>query len=210
MTSTKKQFHATTFRLTLAGVLILILAGIGGGFYLAYISLKETAEETARIQSEANSSDAKTQQLLNTKAQLEKNAEVVKKAEQIVAESRSYQYQNQIINDLTMYANQAGLAVRSFSFQSESQTPVGTTSPSPETGTGGAGTSTPPSATSSVKSVVVAVELSGDLSYLPLLRFLNLIEQNLTRMQVTSLSLSGDSQGEGASSQTLNIEVYVR
>ena len=59
---------------------------------------------------------------------------------------------------------------------------------------------------------MVTVELGGDISYLATLRFVHLIEQNLTRMQISDLSLSGGdtSQQDGAQeqTQTLNIEVY--
>ncbi len=202
--SSKKasKLTATKFRYVLIGVLVLTLLAIGGGFYVAYTSLRTTAEETAMVQSEADSSDAKIQNLLNTKATLKKNADVVKRAEQIVSDSQNYQYQDQIISDLNAYASKSGLSIKSFTFQpgASSGNSAATTPASP---------ATPPAASGgSVKSVIVGVELSGAITYESLLKFLNMIEQNLTRMQVTSISLSGDSKE--SSSQTLNIEVYVR
>ena len=205
MSTIKLTNKATTLRLLLIIALALILLGIGVGFYLGYSSLKSVASETSKAHSEADASDQKLTQLQNTKLELEKNADIVKKAEQVVAESKSYQYQNQIINDLTMYANQSGMTIKSFTFSDSSSDSSGQATQ----GHGGSTTSIP-----NVNSVMVTVELGGDMSYLATLRFVHLIEQNLTRMQISDLSLSGGDTGQqdGAQeqTQTLNIEVYVR
>ena len=205
MSTIKLTNKATTLRLLLIIALALILLGIGVGFYLGSSSLKSVASETSKAQSEADASDQKLTQLQNTKLELEKNADIVKKAEQVVAESKSYQYQNQIINDLTMYANQSGMTIKSFTFSDSSSDSSGQATQ----GQGGSTTSIP-----NVNSVMVTVELGGDMSYLATLRFVHLIEQNLTRMQISDLSLSGGDTGQqdGAQeqTQTLNIEVYVR
>lgn len=204
MSAIKLTNKATTLRLLLIIALALILLGIGVGFYLGYSSLKSVASETSKAQSEADASDQKLTQLQNTKLELEKNADIVKKAEQVVAESKSYQYQNQIINDLTTYANQSGMAIKSFTFSDSSSDSSGQATQEQESGT-----SIP-----NVNSVMVTVELGGDISYLATLNFVHLIEQNLTRMQISDLSLSGGDTGQqdGAQeqTQTLNIEVYVR
>ena len=206
MSTIKLTNKATTLRLLLIIALALILLGIGVGFYLGYSSLKSVASETSKAQSEADASDQKLTQLQNTKLELEKNADIVKKAEQVVAESKSYQYQNQIINDLTTYASQSGMTIKSFTFSDSSSDSSGQTTQGQESDTS---TSIP-----NVNSVMVTVELGGDMSYLATLRFVHLIEQNLTRMQISDLSLSGGdtSQQDGAQeqTQTLNIEVYVQ
>ena len=66
------------------------------------------------MQTEASAVDMKIQNLLKLKDQLEKNPVATKKAEQIVADSKSYQYQNQIINDLSIYAARANVPIQSF------------------------------------------------------------------------------------------------
>ena len=205
MSASKKSIKASTLRIILASGLAAILLAMAGGFYLAYNSLKQTAQETADVQAEAKSSDNRLVQLQNTQLELEKNKKIVKKAEQVVAESQSYQYQNQIINDLTRYASQAGLGVESFTFQNS------------ESGGGAAASPTQPAAPTGaaggVKSVTVNVQLSGNLNYQSILKFLHLVEQNLTRMQVTSVSLSKDdasNQGANPATQTFSIEVFVK
>lgn len=202
MSSVLSFSKATTLRTILAIALALILIGAGAGFYFGYLSLKEVAAQSSEVQATAYQSDQRLQELLNMEMALNKNTEAIKNAERIVAESQSYMYQNQIINDITAFANQSELALKSISFSSMGGEE--SSSPSQET-------SAP--AMSGIKSTTIAIELGGNISYLSILRFVHLIEQNLTRMQISNLSFTGssaDQEGEGESSQTLNIEVFVR
>lgn len=207
----RREFSANSMRLLLSASLVLILLGMGGGFYMAYSKLKETAADVAETQSRAKSSDSNLQYLIGLQAQLTKHKASAEKANQIVAESQSYQYQNQIINDLTRYASQAGVSITSFTFQ-DAATPkkaAGNQSTSTTnqatTEQGGATTAAP-----SIKSTIVSIQLSNDLIYKNLLHFIYLIEQNLTRMQISDLSLSRGEGIDSVSAQTLNVEVYIR
>ncbi|OYW42532.1 hypothetical protein B7Z28_01445, partial [Candidatus Saccharibacteria bacterium 32-45-3] len=57
---------------------------------------------------------------------------------------------------------------------------------------------------------VVTVQLGQNLNYANLLHFIHLIEENLTRMQISQLSLTPGDSPETVNAQTLNIEVYLR
>lgn len=210
MKSIGAVINAIILRRLLTVALLLLLIGIGGGFYFVYTSLEESAEETAAAQLEAKSTDLHLEQLMETRRQLDLSTEAREKAQKIVADSRSYEYQNQIIADLTAYANQSNLDAVSFSFLGG----TGSTQSAPSESTEGAEAANPEAggASANINSVLVSVGLSGDTSYLSLLNFVNLIEQNLTRMQVTSIALSDSNsvQADGSSVQSLNIEVYVR
>ena len=80
-----KKLKATTVRIILFVTLVLILAGIAASTYFANSFLATTAEEVATMQSEATAVDAKIQNLLDLKKQLDENKAIVKKAENIVA-----------------------------------------------------------------------------------------------------------------------------
>lgn len=192
--------NAVSLRWLLSTALVLTLTGIGGGFYFAYTALEKSAQATANAQSEAESSDAKLSQLMITKRQLEENKDVVVRAKQIVAESQSYQYQNQIINDLSFYASELGLSINSFSFQGDSAEQAPATPAQPTVPDG------------KLKSTIVTIELAGNLTYESTLRYIHKIEQNITRMQVSNVALTGTAQPNqsGGASQSLNIEVYIK
>lgn len=206
----KQAFSAVTMRLVLVVVLLLILALMSGGFYVAYSSLRTTAEEVAKTQSEAQVSDARVQNLISLERQLKQHTYAIDRAKQIVAESKSYQ--NQIITDLTHYATQAGVSITSFTFEGDA--PVAnsgatqTTTPATEGATDDAAQSATP--TGNFKSTQVSIQLGENVSYQNLLHFLYLIEQNLTRMQVAAVSMTKGEAADAVTAQTLNLEVYIR
>ena len=183
---------------------------MGGGFYLAYTSLKKTAKEVSEVQTQAQTSDAKLQNLALLEKQLKENSVAVDRAKQIVADSQSYQYQNQIINDLTYYANQAHISITSFTFQDSTAAASSSSSSTSSSSTSSTNSTLPASTVNGVKSTQVAIQLGGNVAYQDFLHFLYLIEQNLTRMQVADVTMSKGDDPNTVSAQSLNIEVYIR
>jgi hypothetical protein len=203
----EKMTPAVTMRIVFALSLVLILVGMGGIVYFGYTMLQGTAEEVSKIQTEAKAVDAKVQNLARLEKEMEKYKDSVAKARQLVAETQQYQYQNQIINDLTTYANQSGVGIAGFTFTSGS---AGAKSNSGSSGTSGTNNSSGSNSAAGPKSMKVSVRLNEKTDYMALLRFMHLIEQNLTRMQIASVSMS-KTEGTGqVNTQTLEVEVYVR
>lgn len=203
----EKMTPAVTMRIVFALSLVLILVGMGGVVYFGYTMLQGTAEEVSKIQTEAKAVDAKVQNLARLEKEMEKYKDSVAKAQQLVAETQQYQYQNQIINDLTAYANKSGVGIAGFTFTSGS---AGAKSNSGSSGTSGTNNSSSSNSAVGPKSMKVSVRLNEKTDYMALLRFMHLIEQNLTRMQIASVSMS-KTEGTGqVNTQTLEVEVYVR
>ena len=169
--------------------------------------LQGTAEEVSKIQTEAKAVDAKVQNLARLEKEMEKYKDSVAKAQQLVAETQQYQYQNQIINDLTAYANKSGVGIAGFTFTSGS---AGAKSNSGSSGTSGTNNSSGSNSAAGPKSMKVSVRLNEKTDYMALLRFMHLIEQNLTRMQIASVSMSKTEGAGQVNTQTLEVEVYVR
>lgn len=203
----EKMTPAVTMRIVFALSLVLILVGMGGVVYFGYTMLQGTAEEVSKIQTEAKAVDAKVQNLARLEKEMEKYKDSVAKAQQLVAETQQYQYQNQIINDFTAYANKSGVGIAGFTFTSGS---AGAKSNSGPSGTSGTNNSSGSNSAVGPKSMKVSVRLNEKTDYMALLRFMHLIEQNLTRMQIASVSMS-KTEGTGqVNTQTLEVEVYVR
>lgn len=199
----KKGLTASSARIVLALFLLIILAAMVAGSYFAYSFLSTTSKEVADMQTEASAVDMKIQNLLKLKDQLEKNPVATKKAEQIVADSKSYQYQNQIVNDLSIYAGKANVLIQSFTFQ-DGSTSAKSSSSSSQTN------AKKPTSVSGVKSITVSIQLGDKVPYNNLLHFLYLVENNVTRMQISGVSISrGEQRGE-VSAQSLELGVYVR
>lgn len=194
-----KSLSATTLRFILVASLFGILTLSAVGFSLVVDGLHSTAVDTSKTLAEANSSQNNVQNLQHLQTELKAKKDVVDRASGIVAESKSYQYQDQIIRDLTDYANRSGILITNLDFSSAKATGGTTTAPAtPQT-----------SAPSGVNSTSVSVTLKNPIDYTALLRFINSIEQNLTKMQISKVGLSKDASG-AITSDALTIEVFIR
>ena len=196
----KKVLNASIARIILSLLLLIILSAMVGLVIFAYSFLSKTSEEVGKMQTEAIAVDAKIQSLLASKSQLDRNSDTVKKAKNIVSESKLYQYQNQIIQDLNTYADRAGIPIKSFSFQNEPTVSVKTATSSKQTSTSPAG----------VKSTFVSIQLGDHIDYTKFLHFLSLIEKNVTRMQLSGVSISRGANNHEISIQSLEVKVYTR
>jgi len=196
----KKVLNASIARIILSLLLLIILSAMVGLVIFAYSFLSKTSEEVGKMQTEAIAVDAKIQSLLASKSQLDRNSDTVKKAKNIVSESKLYQYQNQIIKDLNTYADRAGIPIKAFSFQNEPTTSAKTATSSKRT----------PASPAGVKSTFVSIQLGDHIDYTKFLHFLSLIEKNVTRMQLSGVSISRGANNHEISIQSLEVKVYTR
>ncbi len=198
-----RQFTATSLRLTLSVSLFVITALGVLGFSFAADGLRSTATEVSKTLADANASQNNVQVLQQVQTKLAQDKEVVDRARSIVAESQSYEYQDQIIKDLTDYASRSSIGITNIDFSATKSTPTS----APAGGTTAPSTAAP--TPSGVNSTIVTITLQNPVTYDNLLRFIYAIEQNLTKMQISKVGLSKDSTGK-ITSETLAIEVYVR
>jgi hypothetical protein len=200
----KHSLTATALRAILS-VSLFVITGIGITlFSFAHHTLKSVAVETSHTVADASASQNNLQNLKKLQQYLASKQDIVNRAASIVADSQSYQYQNQIINDLNDYAGRAGLAITNIDFAAAADatgsTPAGT-----------APVTTPAAPVAGVKSTSVSITLKNPVDYNSMLRFIKSIEQNLTKMQISSVGLSKDTtNATGVASTILNIEVYIK
>jgi hypothetical protein len=179
-------------------LVFLLLSGIVAGSYFMYTKLSSyvAVVDHKKIDSELNEEAILNAQRLSRA--LEKNKDNIARASQVVADTKYYEYQDQIVRDITSYASAAGLTVLGFNFTASSSTTSKTTSKNSGAAPG-------------VKTVFASISLKSPVPYDNYLRFLKLIERNLTKMQVTQLDISSELKTLGQiSSPSITIEVYVR
>lgn len=201
MANTKKQLTAVILRIILTSILILLIATAIGVFIFGYQQLQESGRLAAEASAEASASNDELRELVAIEARLKKDQQVVERASQIVADSKSYQYQDQIITDLNNFANKAGLTITNINFSTDS-TPTQS----------GSSATAPATASSGLKSTTATITLASPTRYRSLMTFAKLIEESLTRMRISSLSLSRDQSAGSDNVQvgTISVEVYVR
>lgn len=195
---------ATRLRLILTVSLFAILILTGGAFFYVDQQLQNYAVSVSHSVVDANASQNSVQTLQQIQQTLNDDKNIIAKTNSIVADSQSYQYQDQIISDINGYATAAGIGITNIDFPTTATTPAtGATAPT--------ATTTPTASTpAGVKSTTVEVTLKNPISYDPFLQFIHAIENNLTRMQIQKVSLSKGSGGTDISSDVLTIQVYVR
>ncbi len=186
----KLQRNAVTVSWVLIALLFIAFTGIvAGGLFLQSI-LTLQVEETNGMKLKAMQSTRDAEKANELKAYLESHTDDVQRAAAIVGETKTYQYQNQIIEDINRYANSAGVTVLGFDF------PTSTTAPKNTAG---------------LKSIAAVITLQNPVSYTNYLKFLKLIEQNLTKMQITDISVAPDPKASGEiSTPTIGLQVYVK
>lgn len=195
----------TRFRAVLLISMALLLTLGTAGFYAVQSKLSEYASEISSKVAEADSSNNSVEQLRRLESELERLADVRAKSQSIVAASQTYQ--NEIIMDLNIYAEQAGVKISQFSFGAGAAGSAGSSASAatPQAGEGAAAGGGGGSRTESV-----SITLSPPTNYRNLLKFIRSIENNLTKMQLAGITLSPGQSADTVSTNTLTIEVYVR
>lgn len=187
----KGQLNAVVLnRLLIASLVILV----GGAIY-ACIAMSDflaaRAMETNHAKIDADVGRTELQKLETLKQYLDSHTDDIQRAEAVVAESQQYQYQDQIVQDINAYAKTAGVKVLGFNF------------PTSPTGA--------PKVAGGLKTIKATVTLQNPVNYQSFLRFLKLIEQNLTKMQITDISVAPEAaNAANVTSPSIGLEVYVR
>lgn len=208
--SKKFTLTATNLRIILAVSLVVITAIGAGGFALAYNWLDGFAADASTVASHAAASESELQELSQTEKMLKTQHHAVERASKIAAESKSYQYQDQIINDLNDFARKAGITISDITFADNNA--KGSSSSSSSSSSNKTGTSLPTIA--GLKATTASVTVKNPVEYRKLLTFMYLVEQSLTKMRIANVDLSrSTAQGQppdSITSNTLTIEVYLR
>lgn len=178
----------------LIGILVLLTAVISVIFYFASIKLNEQTIATSHAKIDNELEETEIIKLKSLQTYLNQNKSTVERAADVVSESQSYTYQNQGISDLNTFANRTGVSIMAIDFPTPKQTPA-----------------KGEVVISGVKKIPMVVRLDGPVDFVRVLQFIKQIEQNLTKMQITSVALTPDTEKPNLlASPTLNIEVFVR
>lgn len=192
------QLTAPILRIILSITLVLITIV---GFFIwqtGHNIIANLAGEVAKTNQNATSSANDLSELQSLQSQLDAHKGTAAKAVALIAESKNYQYQNQLTQDLQTFASAAGVTIQSYTYASSSAS-------------GGAGSAVPTGTISiaGLKTVTVTVGLGTPLDYNSYLQFINDIQNNGLHMQVTGLSLSA-SNGGNLSSEALTVTAFTQ
>jgi Tfp pilus assembly protein PilO len=156
----KQTFKPQTLRTVLLIALMIIIVGGLGLFYLGLNEVRKYAVEVNHSIADAEASNVRVQALQGLKNQLAQSETLIAKANQMFATPDNYQ--DQAITDTNNYANASGLTIAKISFDDV----VAGVSPT------------------------MTVSLKAPVPYSKLIQFLDGIEGNIPKMQVSSIGLT--------------------
>lgn len=175
-------------RIFIASIVAMILLLIFGFSWLSS-RLEERAMQADHTQIDAEIARGNIDHLQFLESYLEDNRETVDRAEAIVTEAS--QFQQQVVNDINSFAAVSGVTVLGYNFEVEDEAST--------------------SSISGTNATSVTVTLANPIAYVDFLRFLQAIEQNLTRMQVTGVTLSPNSDDPNqVSNPQVGLEVFLK
>lgn len=196
--------------LLIVSIFLIILLTVGLFVYARSI-LAGYAADVQKVSDTAASSSRNLNALNTLKTKLAEDKEAVERAKNLVAESRSYAYQDQIIKDLNTFAAKSKVTISGFQFNSEQTETSGAATTSPNVAPPAAGAATAPTApTNGLKTVSVSINLKSPMAYRDIMNFIHMVEQNLTKMQLTGVAFNKDANSDNVTVNALTIEVYVR
>ena len=216
----KTQLTPTTLRLILIAAMAALAVLAVVVFMVGYGKIKEYAVSTQTVAAEAQASDSSLQNLITLKKELETETDAVQRASMIVSESKSYLYQDQIIQDINRFADNAGIVITNISFSdtgtASTTAPAAGTAPAsgaaaPATGTAAA-TATG-GAPSGIKTTTATVTVKNPVDYNKMLTFIHSIEGSLFKMRISQVGLSKSTDAKSpndVTSDVFTIEVYLR
>lgn len=193
---------ARSLRIILAIAIVLILAVSVAGFYFAQKELRSYSATISQLNADAKSGDNNITAYRNLSIELQKNQASAEKAKSIVAQSKEYKYQDQIVQDLSAIAAKSKVTILSYSFGATTAASGAATAPAPTT-------TTPTAPASGLNTKSVSVTINSPLEYTSLMAFIREIESNPLKMQIGSVSLTKGT-GTTVASQGFTIEVYVQ
>ncbi|MDB5162131.1 MAG: hypothetical protein JWM52_639 [Candidatus Saccharibacteria bacterium] len=162
----KPGMKATSVRGLLTFVVIVLIAGTVAGFYFGLQLVRDASVDVSHTAQDAQASGKAIDDLQQLKITLTQSQALVTKANQLFTTSTAYQAQ--ALKDVQKYANETGVTISKTNFDT--------------------GSANDPNATANT-SKPLSITLQAPVSYSKLLNFLDAIEGNLPKMQVTSMEL---------------------
>lgn len=175
----KKQFKPQNLRTLLATLLILLILGGGAAFYWGLGVVSDYALEVNHRLADADASGKQIQGLQSLKNQLAQSNSLVEKANELFVAPASYQ--SRVLSDLKSYADAAGLSITNTTFADPSTTGI----------------------------YSITIQLKQPVSYSGLIAFLNNVEGNLPKLQVSSISLGQAGRGGADVVKTGDIKIDI-
>lgn len=185
----KKGMTATSFQKILIFLVCVVVAVTAAGFYYGFGEIRKLAIQVNNKVEDAKASGDQIDELRRLQQTLSQSDSLVQKANRMFTTETAFT--SDAVRDLERYASVAGIAIGNSTFIENSEV----------------------AAPGAASQRFIRISLAGQpVSYAKLLRFMQLIEGNLPKMQINTITISRPDQinGDAVTVGDITIGVSVR
>lgn len=186
------SLKASIFSYILGALMAIVIIGAFVGAYYLNGFLIQKKDEVSKVENDvvANESSIGLAQALEQ--YIKNNRKDIDLVKKVVSDTKEYQYQDDIINDIVTYAAQTGLKLLSVTF------PTST------------GSSSSKDKSAPVKTMQAVIEIDKEFSYNKYINFIYKIEQNISKMKILQISIDLGKEAGSITGSSIKLEVYVK
>lgn len=186
------SLKASIFSYILGALMAIVIIGAFVGAYYLNGFLVQKKDEVSKVENDvvANESNIGLAQALEQ--YIKNNRKDIDLVKKVVSDTKEYQYQDDIINDIVTYAAQTGLKLLSVTF------PTSTSSSSSK------------DKSAPVKTMQAVIEIDKEFSYDKYINFIYKIEQNISKMKILQISIDLGKEAGSITGSSIKLEVYVK
>ena len=186
------SLKASVFSYILGALMAIVIIGAFVGAYYLNGFLVQKKDEVSKVENDvvANESSIGLAQALEQ--YIKNNRKDIDLVKKVVSDTKEYQYQDDIINDIVTYAAQTDLKLLSVTF------PTNTSSSSSK------------DKSAPVKTMQAVIEIDKEFSYSKYINFIYKIEQNISKMKILQISIDLGKEAGSITRSSIKLEVYVK
>ncbi|TWP08724.1 hypothetical protein EUA76_00330 [TM7 phylum sp. oral taxon 350] len=186
------SLKASIFSYILGALMAIVIIGAFVGAYYLNGFLIQKKDEVSKVENDvvANESSIGLAQALEQ--YIKNNRKDIDLVKKVVSDTKEYQYQDDIINDIVTYAAQTGLKLLSVTFPTS------------------ASSSSSKDKSAPVKTMQAVIEIDKEFSYDKYINFIYKIEQNISKMKILQISIDLGKEAGSITGSSIKLEVYVK
>ena len=186
------SLKASIFSYILGALMAIVIIGAFVGAYYLNGFLIQKKDEVSKVENDvvANESSIGLAQALEQ--YIKNNRKDIDLVKKVVSDTKEYQYQDDIINDIVTYAAQTGLKLLSVTFPTNISSSSSKDKSAP------------------VKTMQAVIEIDKEFSYDKYINFIYKIEQNISKMKILQISIDLGKEAGSITGSSIKLEVYVK
>lgn len=186
------SLKASIFSYILGALMTIVIIGAFVGAYYLNGFLIQKKDEVSKVENDvvANESSIGLAQALEQ--YIKNNRKDIDLVKKVVSDTKEYQYQDDIINDIVTYAAQTGLKLLSVTFPTSISSSSSKDKSAP------------------VKTMQAVIEIDKEFSYDKYINFIYKIEQNISKMKILQISIDLGKEAGSITGSSIKLEVYVK